>query len=290
MTVTLPLELPSGRYKLDNHQIIDPETSEVLMTPQQYWRDSLLVRSSKDYFKADKKIGGIPSSTLVDIALNNLILAESQPGEEAAEFYELAGSALIEASFSALDMPRLGKNAIDAQDDRIALVDEGINALRQAQQALGEDNMTTYRQRLQLKIDFEQAYKDVACEELTPATVEEICELLLRHLLATHDNTDPRHARGFGGELRDLFRVWSTYKKPGDAIALPATIRGDSGTYKRNQTHDLDIIHQSSSGEWIVDRPNEVKRRKISQWMIERYTGSNLVYIAPDGRISVIPT
>lgn len=284
-------ELFGRKLKLDQRRIVD-ETNDTVVFDLKERRPThpVAVRESPDYYQANKRLGALPSDTLEDIAERNLwFITEYNNGditpEETSEFYELTGSALIEASFAATQAatPETFDETIE---ERLAQIEVGVEALLYAKAALG-DEPTSRGQRLQLQADFANVYKDIACGELTEQTINETREMLVRHLYDTIKNTDPEGARGLGGELRALIHCWNNYQKPGDEFALPATARGGSGYYLRADTHDLDILRQKPDGSWQVMTPMEIKRTEITDAMLSRYATSRIVHIATDGSFRI---
>lgn len=283
-----------GRHlKLDANRIIDPETSEVVFDLKENrasW--PLTVKQSLEYYQADKKLGALSSPVLEDVAERNLaFIAASDTlhlsDQDRSEMYELAGSALIEASFSAAQEAHPAEFQ-DGIEGRLEAIEAGLEALRQARDALGSDRTTTLHQRLQLKIDFADVYRDLACGELSSLTVEEIRSKLESHLYGTINNVDARHARGLGGEIRTLLHYWNNYENPGDEFAIPATVRGDTGYFDWNDTHDLDILHQTTEGRWAIVPHVEVKRRRITEAMRRRYRSSRLVHVNTVGTVRTV--
>ena len=284
---------PAHRHlKLDSHRIIDPETGDTLYHPGQEWlgnhrnHEPPTIRHSKEYFRADKHLGALPSAFLIEVAQNNLLLARANgpvrfSRQEQSGLYDLAGSALIEAAFSQLNETK-NRRIDNFTDERLGLIDIGLEALSQAKAALGHGN-TSNHQRLQLKLDFHNVYKDIICRDLTSDTVGEIRELLQHHsAMATANTIDAQAAAGLGGEIRALQYYWDSYEKCGDEIAIPSTPRGGDGNFNQSQTHDLDILRQKRSGNWEVTPFVEVKRRRITKSILGRYIGSRIMHITRD--------
>lgn len=288
------------RTKLDDHRLFDAQSGELLYqvtarSPRynqseksdRYYRE--LADNNPDYFSASKQPGSIDDQTLLIIAERNLQTAHNydldrdEDGSKRAEIYELAASALHEAAFC---QTRDAEVIIDDVDARLDLIDQGNLALLQAIEALGTAN-TTLKQRLRIKLGFNNVHKDMACGELTDDTVGEVIAMLESELYATYDNIDSRHARGLGGEIRSLLEIWTNYQVPGDVIALPATVRGDSGLSRRDETHDIDRFIQDGE-KWQVVTPLEVKRRKLTQASLARYDKSDVVYVSPTGSVTLV--
>lgn len=287
------------RVKLDDHRLLEPFSGELLYElahqptdsrtnkTDRYYRQ--LADNNPDYFRAPKLPGSIDDQSLLVIAERNLLVAQNydandeDAGSKRAEIYELAASALHEAAFrQTLDAEVI----IDDVDDRLDLIDQGNLALLQAIEALGPAS-TTLKQRLRIKLGFNNVHKDIACGELTDDTVGEVIAMLEHELYATYDNVDSRHARGLGGEIRSLIEIWTSYQKPGDIIAIPATVRGDSGLSRRDETHDIDRLVQVGE-KWQVVTPLEVKRRKLTRASLARYDKSDVVYVNPMGDVQLV--
>lgn len=285
---------PGEVFKLDGHRLYHRDTGDLFFDAargkQRYFAESPLIVNNQDYFTAPKQIGSLTSERLLEVGRRNVKYANLVQPELAAEFLELAGSANIEAAFSAIDEPQPFDNTIDNQDYRIALVDMGTELFELAIERLGED-FSTYRQRLHLQVDMKYLYYDIVCQSISPDTVEETRAILEKHLYATYENTDPSHARGLGGELRELIRLWSQYDGVGSLVALPATVRGDNGCYRRSETHDIDLLRQSEEdGGWTVERPIEVKRRFVANHVLRRYSQSDVYRVFADGSSTFLKT
>lgn len=293
-------ELTGRRLKLDDHRIIDSSTGEIVLKNSNQLRGKndryhrALADANLDYFRAPKKLGALEAPHLLEIAARNLGYAETiEMSNDSAmnlksETFELAASAFHEAAF-VRTQEAIGTSRVnDEVDDRILMIDMANEALDKAIETLAAQPMTTLEQRLMLKKDFTNVHKDIVCGEITPATVTELRHALDTHLYKTYDNTDSIHARGLGGEIRTLIDFWGRYTNDHSLVALPATVRGDSGYFRRADTHDLDIIHKDVDQTWSVHTPVEVKRRRISTWMLHRYTGSDLVQVRTGGTVHLV--
>ncbi len=281
--------LPSGSYQLEGAAIRNRKTGRRVVRAENRngtaKKDRYYMRvrdNNLAYFMYDKTLGALDDKTLDAIAWANIDLAENispeDPGaaELYAEYYELAASAFTEAAmvqtFAATDM-------IKEVDDRLELIDVADNCLERAIAGLPTEQTTT-KHRLQIKLLFSRVHRDIVCGEIVEDTVEDLKKALYEELMNTFYDTDEIHARGLAGELRAYWHYWSEFWETGLA-AIPATVRGDSGFYNRHDTHDFDILSQRDDGNWHVETPREIKRRRITQWMLSRYTGSDLVYVNP---------
>jgi hypothetical protein len=290
---------PNRTLKLDDHRIIDPVSGEVVFRAKRrapkndrYYR--VLADANPDYFQAPKMLGALGSSHLVTIAERNIDFASTIDGDDyeshilQSETYELAASALQEAAFVEARAVLGTSEVNDHVDSRIEMIDRANEALDQAIEALSSQPMTTLEQRLMIKRDFENIYKDIVCGEITMTTVKELRNTLNIHLYRTFNNTDSIHARGLGGEIRTFIDLWDSYEGEESPVALPATVRGDSGFFYRSDTHDIDRISKNEQGNWQVQTPVEVKRRRIAGWMLQRYTGSDLVQVRTGGAVQLV--
>lgn len=281
--------LGPGRYQLSGSAIIDRATDSPVIKAERQSGTSLKDRyylrirdANLPYFMHDKTLGSIDEKILKDIAWSNVDLAqqvsdtETHAAELEAGHYELAASALTEA---ALRQTFLTDNLIEGVDERLALIELAGECLDLAISALPAEQNSS-KHRLQVKQLFTQVHRDLICGEITQATVDELTQNLYAELLNTIENVDEVHARGLAGELRAYWHYWCEYPTTG-LVAIPATIRGDSGFYNRQDTHDIDVLSQKSDGNWRIETPREIKRRRIAQWMLDRYTGADLVYVSP---------
>lgn len=239
----------------------------------------------EDYFSEDKTFGAankdhLMLNTLVCLAFCN---DRRTPKQFKSEAFELSASMLWETAF--IDTVE-SHNSPTTVDDRIELIDTGSCFLMHASTLTQKTDMEQ-TQRLLLRSLFTQAMRDIVSGEVTSATRDELLVSLrdARSQLKFIENTQARN--GLLGEIVTLESSWSSYLKLGDKVAIPATIRGGSGFYRANETHDIDILRQRRDDSWIVLTPIEVKRLKITDKMRERYTQSHLAQVATDGTVSI---
>lgn len=214
-----------------------------------------------EYKALPKNIGDVPSPLLLDIARQYAARAENLSPEAATKLNATAGSAYVEATIAPNDM---------SVDSRLACLDEAEKYLQSAlegERGLAENGFEqsdpTSWLRAQLQCDFMDVYRDIACGEVTARTTEEITEkirtmkqtLERSGLLGSDDGIDQpreakRAARGLHGELVVLLRIWEDYARGGASIAFPATVRGDSGEYLPEETHDIVFAWQKEDDSW----------------------------------------
>ncbi len=288
--MTAPLPLDSGRYILDRQRIINPESGKVVLryrAPEKTDRYYLELRdTNREYFTAPKQIGSLSNETLLEVVDRNIRLAEDTDitPELRCERLELAGSALQEISLG--EVIENGVD-IDTVDRHLQLIDYADMLLEQANLSLGVEQ-TTIKQRLVVKQLFNNVYKDIICGEITDQTVTELIDDLTDQLYKTYNNTDAVHSRGLAGEIHALLDLWHGYQDgSNNFVGIPSTVRGDSGFFRRDETHDIDILEQYNSN-WLVRTPWEVKRRKITQWILNRYTKSDIIRISPTGESMLV--
>ncbi len=153
-----------------------------------------------------------------------------------------------------------------------------------AMEYYGED--TAEHHRLALKLVFTQVLKDIVCGDISSDTVEETKESLTAALGSIGTLHDSRRAQGIVGEIKVLQHFWENYRKERDMVAVPATVRGGSGHYRPEETHDIDVIRQRKDKSWVTLSPVEVKKHKLRDEELKRYVRSLLAYVAPDGKVS----
>lgn len=281
--------LHPGTYSLDGSTIVDQATGVKVVRAEKRSgtaekdRYYLRVRDKNlAYFMHDKTLGSLDDEVLETVAWENIAHAGDVSDDEIfapelrAEHYELAASAFLEM---AMVQTFASNEMIDGVDERLELVDRADECLELAIVGLPNEQTST-KHRLQIKLLFSRVHRDIICGEIIDDTVNELIESIYSELLNTIEDSDEIHARGLAGELRAYWHYWSEFWETGQAV-IPATVRGDSGFYNRQDTHDFDVLSEKPTGNWHVDTPREIKRRRISQWMLQRYTGSDLVYANP---------
>jgi len=281
--------LKPGNYSLNGAAICDRTTGTHIVRAEKRTgttdkdRYYLRVRDNNlAYFMHDKTLGSLDDEVLETVAWTNVGLAEEvahddpYAAELQAEYYELAASAFVE---TAMAQTFAAENLIDEVDDRLELIDRSDECLELALAGLPPEQTST-KHRLQIKLLFSRVQRDIVCGEIIDDTVDDLTRALYQELMNTFEDTDEIHARGLAGELRAYWHYWSEFWDTGLAV-IPATVRGDSGFYNRQDTHDFDVLSQRADGNWQVETPREVKRRRITKWMLDRYTGSDLIYANP---------
>lgn len=239
----------------------------------------------EEYLLASKKLGDVDKDELTFYVLVCLTFGKDLrvPREFKAEAFEYAASMLWETAFiDTVD----SHNSPATVDSRIELIDTGSSLLQHAATFTQKDDMER-TQRLLIKNLFTQVMRDIVAGEVTRDTRDEL-------LLSIRDARSqlkfiPDYSRrnGLLGELLVLETYWLAYQGQGDKVAVPATVRGGNGRFNRNETHDLDILRQRHDDSWIVLTPVEVKNRKITDEIRDRYTKSHLAVIATNGNVTI---
>ena len=205
-----------------------------------------------EYYQLPKSIGSVSAGELMDIADHTAAHAARLDTHGRLRFLEVAGSASVEA---ALIVDRPGEQV----DERIALVDQGMDLLREAAEIeyrlleggfRDPDDQTDWR-RLELAATFGQVSRDILCADVTSDTRHEIIGELDQHFryaagLVKHTRFG-RTAYGLQQEIRVLRQFWQNYKRDGDPIAFPSTARGGNGLNHADQTHDIVLARLSGS-------------------------------------------
>lgn len=235
------------------------------------------------YFQAPKRLGAIDEESLSFVTLEAITFADYQstPNEIKSELFELAGTTAWETAFV---MARSSHNSIHTVSERLNLI-ETSDRLNSLAKQIHPTNTVEYH-RIGLREVFSQVMKDIVCGEITTDTVEETRILLSEKLAEVSHITDKADALGLVGEIKVLQHFWENYRKDRDMVAVPSTLRGGSGHYRPEETHDIDVLRQRKDRTWVTVSPVEVKKRKLRDDEYRRYGKSLLAYVAPDGQIS----
>lgn len=235
----------------------------------------------ESYYEADKTFGHIGDTSLMTTGIICTSYAQSDhvPDFVKVDALELGASAFQEAAFrQSLD----SHNAVQTVDTRI----EAINlADTMITLALTRFEVSPERgDRLMLRQLFTRVLSDVVSGEITNETVAGLRDGLryVHQVTRNIPQTEGARAAGLKGEIETLLYFWDHYKKKGQPVALPATVRGGSGRHNPEQTHDIDIIRQKNDGSWITLPPIEVKTRidgQITEDIKNRYTKSVLAAV-----------
>lgn len=237
------------------------------------------------YFIFDKKMSmrSVHTEELLQLALSNELIGKSSvESSDRFTHLKISGSSYIEVAFKSDDLDS------SKDDERIELVDRGLSCYEEAIHYMEgkmkrDPHYIRYSvdvERAKLQLAFENVYKDIVTRELTPETVSEIREMLKgaikesTHMAQTHGLSNKQRTNhfGYGGELISLSKIWDSYQKVGDPIAIPSSERGGSGIFGGFNTHDIVTMHQKRTfGRWKNIQPYEVKRRKITKKMTDRY-------------------
>lgn len=240
-----------------------------------------------EYLAAPKHLGAIDDESLQILALRALTFSEvnSPPKAVRSEMLELGASAIWEAAFV---QTRATHNSINTVDERLENI-EAYDKLNSAARTLREADAEGYY-RLSLREAFTPVLKDIVCGYVSDDTVDEIRESLAEQLDNVRNIKDRRNAEGLVGEIKVLQLFWDNYQKTGDLVAIPSTVRGGSGHYRPEETHDIDVIKQRKDKSWIIAPYVEVKKHEIRAAEFQRYIRSILAYVAPDGTVSFTST
>jgi hypothetical protein len=235
----------------------------------------------ESYYEAGKTFGWIDEKQLMMTGAMCMSYAQSDniPDFLKVDALELGASAFQEAAF---------KQSVDSHND-VHTVDSRIEVVNVADAmitlALTRFEVSPERgDRLMLRQLFTRALSDIVSGEITDETVAELRDGLKYVHQVTRNIPRPEGAAAAGlkGEIETLLYYWEQYTKKGQPVALPATVRGGSGTYNPEQTHDIDIIRQKNDGSWITLPPVEVKTRidgQIAEEIKKRYTKSVLAAV-----------
>lgn len=236
-----------------------------------------------EYLEAPKRLGAVDDDSLAILTLRALSYAQTNnpPKDIKSDMFEIAASSAWEAAFI---QTQSSHNSINTVDDRLEFIDVYAR-MNKAAQSLREPGSHEYH-RLALRGIFTPVLQDVACGEITTDTVEDIRASLAEELDNVRFVKDRGNAEGLVGEIKVLQHYWQQYQKIGDLVAVPSTVRGGSGHYRPDETHDIDLIKQRKDRSWIVAPTVEVKKREIRTDDLRRYARSLLAYVAPDGTVS----
>ncbi|MBC7512778.1 hypothetical protein H7142_03940 [Candidatus Saccharibacteria bacterium] len=237
-----------------------------------------------EYYEAPKRLGTIEEESLSLLTLQALTFADypKTPVELRPQLLELAGSTAWESAYM---LTRATHNSINGVDHRLDMIDvyETVNIA--ARQAYGEESKEHHR--LTLRLALTQVLKDVVCGEISADTVEETRDALQMALAEVGKIQNSNDAQGVVGEIKVLQYFWDKYQKTGDLVAIPSTVRGGSGYFRPEETHDIDVIRQRKDRSWVTMSPIEAKKRQLSAEDFRRYARSMLAYVAPDGQVSI---
>lgn len=238
-----------------------------------------------DYFQHDKTLGAVQEEQLVTVGM--ICIAYVRSPDVSTNFkvaaLELGASSITEAAF----VRTVAEHAYaDTVDERLQDIDVAESMLDAACKMIGDESTVTYH-RLDIKRSFSNIQRDIVCGELSVQSVDEIRQRLTNHLDEAHTIESLTERAGVVGEIRTLLHYWNQYDKPGQHVAIPATVRGDNGKFNKADTHDIDIIRQKNDRNWIVSSQLEVKNQELTKAMLSRYTGVNLATFDDDGNVRI---
>ncbi|HEY0965341.1 MAG TPA: hypothetical protein VGE13_02575 [Candidatus Saccharimonadales bacterium] len=240
----------------------------------------------EDYYQAPKQFGSIDKDSLMfyEMVALQFIRDKRISREFKTDAFELCASMLWEQAFieSIED-----HNSIATVDDRLQLVDMGSEFLKHASSLAQKDDMERTERLLLISL-FTQVMKDVVAGEVTQATKDELL-IALRNAKSQLKFIPSNRARhGLQGELSVLESIWQDYNDIGDRVVLPSSVRGGSGRFRPDETHDITVLKQRKlDGSWRVLTPIEVKRQKITGAIKARYVRSHLAHVATDDTVSI---
>lgn len=234
------------------------------------------------YFSLPKTIGEVSSEELLSIA-EDLVTDQAHTSVRTSILHNsIASSAIIEAVLVTED------TAHEHDDERIACIERAESYLHEAYDAqymqikAGFDPPSEKELlRMSLRFDFMRIYKDMVCGEITDDTQTEIRESLEKRIhlynqLLTYEYTDHRerrHISGLKAEVAVLLQYWQKYPETSRMVAVPATLRGDSGKMRSAETHDIMLFEETVPGSFTYARSREVKSGKAMRklGMLARY-------------------
>lgn len=203
------------------------------------------------YLALDKTFGSVSSDTLFDCA-------EKLGRGEASTMLAMAGSATVEGL---LMLPR---PSLEVVDDWLRLVDWAGDCFAAAKDLTIIEAGTHFNPscdrsdmlRAELQGLYVDLYKDVLCGHITHYTTTQLrCDLerlgaytgkILELELKEKNERNFEGVIGFAFELAALIALNQDHHK--ETIAMPATVRADSGDYSPEISHDLIIAQPSQWG------------------------------------------
>ena len=239
----------------------------------------------EEHFREPKEFGAADKERLMFYTMVSSAFCKDPriPKRFKAEAFELSASMLWETAF--IETVESHNSPVTV-DDRLELVDIGASFLRHASTLTQKDDMEK-TQRLLLRSLFAQVMRDIAAGEVTEATRDELLLSLRDARSQLKFIKESNRKIGLLGEIETLQSFWNEYYGRGNKVAIPSTVRGGSGHFREDETHDIDILRQRRDDSWIVLTPIEVKRRKITDKMRERYRKSHLAHVATNGTVSI---
>lgn len=239
----------------------------------------------EDHFRTTKMYGAAEKDGLMLTAIQCLEFSK-EPGlakQFKADAFELSATLLWETAFmEAVE----SHNSPATVDDRIELIDIGSSFLKHASSLTQKEDMEK-TQRILLRSLFSQAMRDIVAGEVTAATRDELLLSLQDAKSQLKFIKNARYENGLRSEIFALEALWQEYHQMGDKVALPASVRGGSGHFRQDETHDIDILRQRRDESWIVLTPIEIKGRQITEAMKQRYRKSHLGRVAADGTMTI---
>ena len=275
---------------------------------------------ASEYGALPKRFGEVHARALLSIA-QRAENALEQPTElqhtslQRINYHEIAGDGYLEGAIT------LTNETIDDVDFRLRLVDLALdhyrqsNSIRQERMLDGRDNPDAIGDllRTQLRIGFEQTYKDIICQEVSKQTRQETKELLEY----THTYLDKarkniqqgikkghyelyyqeyaKDISGLWGEIRYLQSIWNDTNRLPETVSFISMARADTGNMGltgmlSRDTHDV-VIAKKDLDTWTFV-PVEIKRGNVSSKKNRRHLGrysSQLVYVSSIGRTETLP-
>lgn len=253
-------------------------------------------REEENYLQLSKPIGSVDSDRLRSTGRS------SEREEERAvtahtkmQYAKAAGSSLIEAALVIQD----SHQPHEYDDYRLELINDGQLALervvRYEEQLLEsgiknpDDQSDLLRAVLLTK--FQDVYNDIVCGELSELTRDSTMNALkdqLRTISRIKRYANGVYAEKLNGLRNEIHVLMDIWRQGNGEIAVPASHRADSGTFLRQETHDISCFTLQTDGSFIPTRNIEVKGEsaRLFEALNEfaRYQ-SELAIVSQDGRI-----
>lgn len=239
------------------------------------------------YFSLPKTIGEASSKELLLIAEELAGTQEYASTRTRILHNSIVSSAIIEAILTTDDSTH------EFDDDHIDGIDLAEVYLHNAYEAKYEQIQAGFDPpsdvvellRMTVRSKFMRVYKDMVCGEISEETQTEIRDSLAQEMQSYDQRLTDRYSdrntrqqlSGLKGEVAVLSKYWQDYPTYSPLIALPATLRGDDGNKRPDETHDLMIFTEAVPGSFTYVKSIEVKsgrtiRKKMG--MLARYANT----------------